>query len=128
MYLHFLSVNGYNLIMNYLLPTCVLISSLSFMGYSISYFTSSHMKTEFERFKLKKLGLFIIILEILGAFGLLAGLLFTPILLISSGGLALLMLLGLITRIKSKDSFLVSSPAIFYMILNSYIYYLGSNQ
>lgn len=86
------------------------------------------MKTEFERFKLKKLGLFIIILEILGAFGLLAGLLITPILLISAGGLALLMLLGLITRIKSKDSFLVSSPAIFYMILNSYIYYLGSNQ
>ena len=98
------------------------------MGYSISYFTSSHMKTEFDRFKLKKFGLFVIILEILGAFGLLAGLLFKPILLISSGGLALLMLLGLITRIKSKDSFLVSSPAIFYMILNSYIYYLGSNQ
>lgn len=128
MYLHCLSVNEDNLIMNYLLLTCVLISSLSFMGYSISYFTSSHMKTEFDRFKLKKFGLFVIILEILGAFGILAGLLFTPILLLSSGGLAVLMLLGLITRIKSKDSFLVSSPAIFYMILNSYIFYLGCSQ
>ena len=98
------------------------------MGYSISYFTSSHMKTEFERFKLKKIGAFVIFLEILGAFGLLAGLLFTPILLLSSGGLAVLMLLGLITRIKSKDSLLVCSPAIFYMILNSYIYYLGCNK
>lgn len=98
------------------------------MGYAISYFTSPHMKTEFERFKLKKFGLFVIILEILGAFGLLAGLCFTPILLLSSGGLAVLMLLGLLTRIKSKDSFLVSSPAIFYMILNSFIYYLGSNK
>lgn len=86
------------------------------------------MKTEFERFRLKKFGLFVIILEILGAFGLLAGLIFTPILLLSSGGLAVLMLLGLLTRIKSKDSFLVSSPALFYMILNSFIYYLGSNQ
>jgi uncharacterized membrane protein YphA (DoxX/SURF4 family) len=86
------------------------------------------MKTEFIRFKLKKLGVFVIILEILGALGLLAGLLFTPILLLSSGGLAVLMLIGLIIRIKSKDSFLVSSPAIFYMILNSYILYLGYNQ
>jgi len=114
--------------MNYLLLFCVLFSSLSFIGYSISYFTSSHMQTEFERFKLKKFGVFIIILEMLGAIGLLAGLVFTPILLLSSGGLAILMLLGLITRIKSKDSFLVSSPAIFYMILNSYILYLGCNQ
>ncbi len=86
------------------------------------------MKTEFERFKLKKFGVFVIILEILGAFGLLVGLYFTPILLLSAGGLAVLMLLGLVTRIKSKDSFLVSLPAIFYMILNSYIYYLAFNQ
>lgn len=128
MYLHCLSVNEDHLIMTYLILTCVLVSSLSFMGYSISYFTSPHMKNEFERFKLKKFGLFVIILQILAAFGLLAGLLFTTILLISSGGLALLMLLGLITRIKSKDSFLVCSPTIFYMSLNSYIYYLGSNQ
>ena len=83
------------------------------------------MKNEFERFKLKKFGLFVIVLEILGALGLLLGLIFTPILLLSSGGLAALMLLGLITRIKSKDSFFVSSPAIAYMILNSYILYLG---
>jgi len=114
--------------MNYLLLCCVLFSSLSFVGYSISYFTFSHMKSEFERFKLKKFGLFVIVVETIGAFGLLVGLFFTPILLLSAGGLAVLMLLGLITRIKSKDSFLVSSPAIFYMILNSYIVYLGCNQ
>jgi len=86
------------------------------------------MKSEFERFNLKKLGIFVIILEILGAFGLLVGLFFKPLMLISSVGLATLMLLGLITRIKSKDSFLVSLPALFYMILNTYIFYLGSNQ
>ena len=113
--------------MNYLFLSCVLFSSLSFMGYAISYFISPHMKSEFERFKLKELGLFVIVLEIVGAFGLLVGLLIKPILLISSGGLAVLMLLGLITRLKSKDSFLVSVPAIFYMILNAYIFYLGIN-
>ena len=112
--------------MDYLLISCVLFSSFSFVAYSISYFVSPHMKSEFERFDLKKVGIFVIVLEILGALGLLVGLFFKPILLISSGGLAILMLLGLITRIKSKDSFLVSLPAIFYMILNTYIYYLGS--
>lgn len=111
--------------MNYLLPSCILLSSLSFIGYSISYFISPHMKTEFERFNLKKFGLFIIILQILGALGLLLGLFFTPILLLSSAGLALLMLIGLITRIKLNDSLLISFPAIFFMVLNTVIFYLG---
>ncbi|MDZ7613805.1 MAG: hypothetical protein U5K51_08965 [Flavobacteriaceae bacterium] len=84
------------------------------------------MKSEFERFNLKKLGIFVIISELLGAFGLFVGLFLKPILLISSGGLTILMLLGVITRIKVKDGFLVSFPAIFYMILNGYIFYLAS--
>jgi len=125
MCLHNISFNGYDLDMNYLLISCALFSSLSFIAYSISYFISPHMDTEFKRFNLKHLGLFIIILEILGAIGLLMGLFFNPILLLSSGGLSLLMLFGLIIRIKTKDSFLVSFPAIFFMILNGYIFYLG---
>lgn len=83
------------------------------------------MKNEFKRFELEKLGLLTIILEILGASGLLIGLFINPILLISSSGLALLMLLGLILRIKLKDSFWVSIPALFYMGLNAYIFYIG---
>ena len=125
---HCIGINRGNLNINYLLLACVLFSSLSFIGYAISYFTSSHMKNEFERFKLEKLGIFVIFFEILGAFGLLVGLIFTPILLVSSGGLAVLMLLGLITRIKLKDSLVASSPAMAYMVLNAYIVYLGCNQ
>jgi len=113
--------------MNYILISCVLISSLSFIAYSISYFISPHMKSEFKRFNLEKLGILTTFLEILGALGLLIGLLFKTILLISSGGLALMMLLALMIRIKSKDSLLISLPAIFYIILNVYIFYLGSN-
>ena len=113
--------------MNYLFISCVLFSSLSFIAYSISYFINPHMKSEFVRFNLNHLGVFIIILEILGAIGLLVGLFFKPLLIISSGGLAMLMLLGLIIRIKSKDSFLVTLPAIFFMVLNSYICYSGIN-
>jgi len=110
---------------NYLLTVCILISSLSFLSYSISYFISPHIKNEFKRFKLERLGLLTIILEILGAIGLLVGLIFKPILLISSGGLALLMVFALLVRIRSKDSLRVSLPAIFFIALNSYNIYLA---
>jgi len=101
---------------------CTFISSLSFFAYVISYFTAPHMKSEFKRFGLEKIGLFTILLQILGATGLLVGLKFNPILTISSLGLALLMFAGLIVRIKLKDSIWVSLPALFFMGLNTYIF------
>lgn len=101
---------------------CVLFSSLSFFAYVGSYFFSPHMKNEFKRFNLEKLGLITIILEFFGATGLLIGLIYNPILLVASLGLALLMLSGLIVRIKSKDSLLITLPAVFFMLLNGYIF------
>lgn len=85
------------------------------------------MKNEFIRFKLERLGLLIILLQFLGALGLLVGLIFKPVLIISSGGLALLMLSGLLFRIKSKDSIWASMPALFFMILNFYILNVALN-
>ncbi len=102
----------------------IVFSSLSFLGYGIAYFTSTKMKDEFKRFGLEKLGALTAILELLGAVGLLVGLKLTPILLISSGGLALLMFFGVAVRIKVKDSFMVTIPATFYMLLNAYIFYM----
>ena len=108
-----------------ILNSLVLISSLSFLFYGVSYFVSPHMKNEFKRFKLEKLGLLTIVLEILGAVGLLIGLWYNPLLILSSGGLALLMFLGVLVRIKLKDSLWISLPAIFYMSLNAYIFYIA---
>ncbi|MFT5641687.1 MAG: hypothetical protein ACI9A7_001792 [Cyclobacteriaceae bacterium] len=105
----------------------ILISSLSFFGYATSYFISPNMKREFKRFGLEKLGLATIILQILGATGLLVGLKFNPILTISSLGLALLMFSGLIVRIRLKDSIWISLPAFFYMALNTYIFLISIN-
>jgi len=80
------------------------------------------MKNEFKRFKLEKLGLFTIVLEFFGATGLLLGLYFNLFLTLSSLGLGLLMLFGLIVRIKLKDSIWISLPAGFFMMLNLYIF------
>ena len=83
------------------------------------------MKKEFKRFGLEKMGLLTIILQLMGATGLLVGLKFNPILSISSLGLAVLMTAGLIVRIKLKDSIWVSLPAFFYMALNTYIFLIS---
>jgi hypothetical protein len=106
---------------------CILISSLSFFAYAISYFTSPHMKKEFKRYGLEKIGLLTIILQFIGATGLIVGLKFNPILTISSLGLTLLMLSGLIVRIKLKDSIWISLPALFYLGLNTYIFLVSIN-
>jgi hypothetical protein len=106
---------------------CALLSSLSFLTYSFSYFNAPHMKKEFKRFGLEKVGLTTVILQIIGALGLLIGLQFNFLLVISSLGLAILMLAGLIVRIKLKDSIWISLPALFYMVLNTYIFWSSIN-
>jgi len=108
-----------------LLNVLILFSSLSFMGYGIAYFISPQMKNEFKRFGLEKVGTLTAVLELLGAVGLLAGLKIPLILLISAGGLSLLMFLGVAVRVKVKDSLWISLPALFFMILNLYIFYMS---
>jgi hypothetical protein len=81
------------------------------------------MKNEFKRFGLEKFGILTAVLELAAAAGLFIGLQNNTILILSSGGLALLMLLGTGVRIKMKDSLLVSLPAFFYFLLNALILY-----
>ena len=106
-----------------LVKTCAVVSSLSFICYVISYFVYPNMKKEFIRYGLQKLGLFVIILQFLGAVGLIIGFKYPPILLISALGLSLLMLAGLIVRLRLKDSLSAYFPALFYMLLNAYIFF-----
>jgi DoxX-like family len=108
-----------------LITILILFSSLSFMGYGIAYFTSPNMKIEFKRFGLEKVGTLTAVLEILGAVGLLVGLKVPIILSVAAGGLALLMLLGVATRIKVKDSLWITLPALFYMLLNTVIFFMS---
>ncbi len=100
-----------------------LFSSVSFLIYGISYFSSPSLKSDFKRFGLEKFGILTAILEILGAIGLLVGFVSMPILLISSAGLAVLMFLGVIVRIRVKDSLRVTLPALLFMAVNAYIFY-----
>jgi hypothetical protein len=108
--------------MNFL-NVLIFFSAISFLIYGIAYFISTNMKNEFKRFGLEKFGILTAVLELTGAFGLFIGIQNYTILVFASGGLALLMLLGVGVRIKMRDSFLVSLPAFFYFLLNVYILY-----
>jgi uncharacterized membrane protein len=99
-----------------------ILSAISFLLYGVAYFSSPYMRSEFVRYGLAKFGILTAVLEILGAIGLLVGLLNNFILLISSGGLALLMFAGFLARLRVKDSFWVSLPSVLYMVLNAYIF------
>lgn len=93
------------------------------MVYGIAYFRSTEMKTEFKRFGLEKAGTLTAVLELLGSVGLIIGLRFPFILLVSAGGLTILMFLGVMVRLKVRDSLKVTLPAFFFMILNAYIFF-----
>ena len=108
--------------MNILYTLLVLFSGVSFVVYGILLFTSTKMQNEFKRFGLERLTKVTGLLELLGGIGLFLGLKYNFILLISSGGLALLMLLGFGIRLKIKDGFWLSFPSLFFMLLNFYIF------
>lgn len=108
--------------MNFL-NVLIFFSATSFLIYGIAYFVSSNMKNEFKRFGLEKFGALTAVLELAGAIGLFIGLQNHTILVLASGGLTILMLLGTGVRIKMRDSLLVSLPAFFYFLLNAFILY-----
>lgn len=100
----------------------IIFSGTSFLFYGINFFVSSKMKAEFKRFGLERLGTVTAYLELLGGVGLLIGLYNYKLSIISSGGLVLLMFCGIIVRIKIRDSFLLTLPALLYFLLNLYIF------
>jgi len=75
------------------------------------------------RLGMQNLGRVIVVCQFLGALGLLLGFVYNPLWSVASLGLVLLMLCGLAVRMRSKDSLWVSLPALFYMVLNAYIFF-----
>ena len=104
-----------------------IFSGTCFLFYGASCLFSTHMSKEFKRFGIPQFLKLTGALQILGGFSLLIGCWKIPLLaFIGATGLALLMLLGSVVRIKIKDSFLQSSPAFIFTILNSYLAYTYS--
>ncbi len=83
------------------------------------------MRREFIRYGLAQFRPLVGTLQILGALGLLVGLHWPWLGQSAAAGLALLMFLGMVTRIRIHDTWWQSIPAAFYMILNTWICLVG---
>jgi len=99
----------------------ILFSALSFLAYGLGCFTSRHLKKEFIRFGFSAERGVIGLLQICGALGLIGGLWIPPLGKASAGGLALMMLVGILVRIKIRDGLLKTTPAVLYFFANAYL-------
>lgn len=105
------------------LKILIAFSALSFLFFGYACLTSPFMVSEFERYGLGRYRVLNGYLQLIGALTMIAGFWYKPLLLLGSGGLGLLMFLGLLVRIRIKDGILKSSPAFFYMVLNIGIFW-----
>lgn len=99
----------------------ILFSALSFLGYGLSCVGTAHMKREFERYGLAPQRVWVGSLQLVAAVGLLIGLEHAWIGRSAAAGLALMMLVGVLVRLKIRDKLVQILPAFFYMILNAYL-------
>lgn len=97
------------------------LSAVAFLVYGVACLVSSHMKVEFERYGLARFRNVVGALECLGALGLVAGLFSPPFTVLAAAGLALTMLMGIVTRIRIGDSLAQTLPAIVLLILNAFV-------
>ncbi|KRP37411.1 MAG: hypothetical protein ABS34_02860 [Opitutaceae bacterium BACL24 MAG-120322-bin51] len=97
-----------------------LLTIVSFFCYGASCVFSAHMVVEFQRYGLAPFRLLTGYLQILGATGLLLGLLASPAIgLIASIGLSVQMLLGFCVRIRIRDNIGQCLPSFIYMWINA---------
>lgn len=100
----------------------LLLSALLFLYYGLLCLFSDGMKAEFQRFGLSRYRRLTGGLEVLGAVGLLAGVLVPGLILAASAGLALLMVLGIMTRVRVGDSLLETLPAGVLLVVNLFLF------
>ena len=98
------------------------LSITAFLLYGSSCLFSGGMIAEFERFGLARFRRLTGALEVAGALGLIAGYFVPPLVVAASAGLSLLMVLGVITRVRVRDSLLVMLPALVLLLANLYVF------
>ena len=106
----------------------VLFTGLSFVAYGINSFVSKRMKSEFERWNLKKERKAIASCQLIGGATLLFGLESNIMLLLSSSFLGVMMLVAIGVRIKVRDNISDILPAFAYLVLSAIILYEATAQ
>lgn len=110
--------------MSGLITWLLYFSGASFLLYGISCLVSRHMRDEFARFGLARYRTLVGWLELTGGLAQLIHVWIEHLAMTATAGLFLLMLLGVITRIRIGDSFRVTWPAAGYLLLNGWILFV----
>ncbi len=100
----------------------IVASSLLFLYYGLTCLLSDGMVDEFERFGLARFRTLTGGLEVLGALGLVAGYQVPWVTVVSSAGLSILMLAGVATRLRMRDSLAQTLPALVLLLVNLFIF------
>lgn len=114
---HYLDVNAMQL-------AAAIVQGLlivAFAGYGVSALSSHEMLAEFERYGLARQRVLIASLQIAGSVGLFLGYFFRPLMVLSAGGFAVMMLLAVLTRVKIRDPISATAPAFVLMCLNLFL-------
>jgi len=98
------------------------ISAICFGWYGLACFFSTSMIEEFDRWRVPTLRILTGGLQVAAALGILLGHFFyRPILLLSAGGLAVMMFCALLARVRIRDKVVNAIPAFTLMLLNIFI-------
>ena len=96
----------------------VVFTAASFMYYAASALTTKRMAIEFERYGFSDKRVFIAMSQILGALGLLMGLIMPIVGIIASAGFTVQMVCVLVVRRRIGDPFLQSLPAVAFFAIS----------
>ncbi len=97
------------------------LSVVGFLFFGIVCVFTDQMIAEFDRYRLPQLRLITGILGILGTLGLVVGQWSQGIFIAAASGLTLLMLAGLLVRLRIHDPVLAMVPAFVLLIMNAYL-------
>ena len=99
-----------------------ILSCVSFIFFGFACFFSNVFIREFDRYGLTEYREVVGFFELLGGIGCILGILYKKVLILSSLGLSIMMLLGVLVRIKINDTFIQTLPALSFFLVNVIIF------
>ena len=101
------------------LAVCALVSGLAFLFYGFRVLFRPESMEEFERYGMPRVRQLVGVLEVLGGTAVVLGLAVPPLGALGAAGLAALMVLGLIVRVRIHDALRLMVPAASLAALNA---------
>ena len=95
-----------------------ILSGVSFFFFGFAFFFNDLFISEFDSYGLTEYREVVGFFELLGGIGCILGILYKKVLILSSLGLSIMMLLGVVVRIKINDTFIQTLPALLFFLVN----------